>query len=282
LVGGSGRGARLRRGAGLLPRAWRLVRAQRSLWAPALVPAALAALCATSAAALVLANATPVLASLSSALPQFDAGQWYSWLWVGPAKALVWLLTYVLFGLLVGGSALLGLLVASLLSSPVLDELSRRVERIVSGGAVGDEEAFHVGLLARDAWSSLVNEAGRLALLLGVWLVLTVLGFLLPFGVALAPVAFAVVAVGLLPLQYAGFALDRRRVPFSERRAWLTANAERAVGFGGVAFALGLLPGINFLMLPVLVVAGTLFVLESPPAARGGESPALGALEERR
>ena len=121
----------------------------------------------------------------------------------------------------------------------------------------------------------------RLALLLGVWFVITVVGFLLPFGVALTPVAFAVVAVGLLPLQYAGFALDRRRVPFSERRAWLTANAERAVGFGGVAFALGLLPGVNFLMLPVLVVAGTLFVLESPPAA-AGEGPALGALEERR
>jgi len=43
------------------------------------------------------------------------------------------------------------------------------------------------------------------------------------------------------------------------------------VGFGGAAFGTGLVPGLNFLMLPTLVVAGTLLVLRYPPPHAGPE-----------
>ena len=38
-------------------------------------------------------------------------------------------------------------------------------------------------------------------------------------------------------------------------------------GFGGAAFVTLLIPGLNFLMLPALVVAGTLLALRLPPVA---------------
>ena len=56
---------------------------------------------------------------------------------VGPATVAVWLATVSLFGVALGLAVLVGVLLATLLSSPVLDELSRRVERIARRGGFG-------------------------------------------------------------------------------------------------------------------------------------------------
>ena len=261
------RGAGVRSGVELLPRAWRLLRGHRALWAVAAVPAVMTAVCVSGAAAIAWSHSAQLLEGIAGGFPQFQAAAWYSWLWVGPATALVWLATHVLFLLAIGAAALSGLLLATLLASPVLDELSRRAERIVAGRAVGDGEASGPSLWLRDALSALGNEARRLGTLVLLWSGVSLLGLAVPFGVLLTPVALAAVAMVFLPLEYAGFALDRRRVPFAQRRAWLAAQRERGLGFGLASFGVGLVPGLNFVMLPVLIVAGTLFVLEFPPSA---------------
>ncbi len=43
-------------------------------------------------------------------------------------------------------------------------------------------------------------------------------------------------------------------------------------GFGGAGFVTGLVPGLNFLMLPTLVTAGTLLVLRYPLPGDGEQS----------
>jgi hypothetical protein len=40
-----------------------------------------------------------------------------------------------------------------------------------------------------------------------------------------------------------------------------------ALGFGTTGPAIGLVPGLNFLLLPVLIAAGTLLFIEHPPQA---------------
>ena len=276
--------ARFRSGVTLLPRAGQLLRRHRALWGLAGIPALLTTFCVTAAASAVLANAGPLLDAIAAVLPRFEVTAWYQWLWLGPATAGVWLATVALFGLAIGLAALAGLLFATLLASPVLDELSRRVERVVGGHAAGDGEAFRASLFARDVLSSLGNEARRLALLLGLWAAVGLLALVLPGGVALTPFAFAVIAVVFLPLEYAGFALDRRRVSFARRRSWLAGQRARALGFGAAAFAVGLVPGLNFVMLPVLIVAGTLFVTDAPPPneSAGADGETLGSGRRRR
>jgi CysZ protein len=77
------------------------------------------------------------------------------------------------------------------------------------------------------------------------------------------------VLVGLtivfLPLDYAGYVLDRRHLPFRARRAWLRANLSAVLGFGSAAFLVCMVPGLNLLLLPALVTGGTLLVLRAPP-----------------
>lgn len=45
-------------------------------------------------------------------------------------------------------------------------------------------------------------------------------------------------------------------------------------GFGGLAFLVCLVPGLNLLMLPVLVTAGTLLVLRAGPDEDEGDAGA--------
>lgn len=254
-----------RDGAALLPRAFSLLRERRELWGPAALPAVLTALCLGVAGALVYANAGDLLGAIADALPRFEAAAWYSWLWIGPARALIWLARLGLFAAAAAAAALAAVVVATLLASPLLDVLSQRVERVLAGGAVGDDEGASVSGVARDALSALSNEARRLGFFAAAWLAITLVGLLIPFGAALVPAALAAVAIAFLPLEYAGFALDRRRIPFAGRWAWLSRQRPKALGFGAAGFAVGLVPGLNFLLLPVLIVAGTVLVLEFPP-----------------
>lgn len=262
-LAGAGRG--FRDGAVLLPRAFGLLRRRRELWAPAVVPSLLTAVSLGLTAVLVYANAGALLGAIADALPRFEAGSWYSWLWIGPAKGLAFLARYVLFVGAAAVAVLLGLVAATLLSSPVLDVLSRRVERVLEGAAAGDDQPSSAAGVLREARAALSNEALRLGSFTAIWLAIVGLGLVAPFGPVVAPIALAALAIVFLPLEYSGFALDRRGVPFAGRRAWLASQRLKAVGFGTAGFAIGLLPGLNFVALPVLVVAGTILVLESPP-----------------
>ncbi|MCA9509498.1 MAG: EI24 domain-containing protein [Myxococcales bacterium] len=259
--------ARFRAGAALVPRALRLLRARSELWAPAAVPALVTAVLVGFAIAVVAANAGGWSAAVARALPSPVAESAWQWLWVGPVVAALWLARQLLVAVLAAAALVAAMLAAALLTSPVLDVLSQRVERALTGAAAGDDEAFDAGRLARDALRSLGHEARRLAFFAAVWLAITAGGFVVPFGPALAPIALAAFAVAYLPLEYAGFALDRRRVAFGARRAWLRAERARTLGFGAAAFAIGAVPGLNFALLPVLVAAGTLLVVERPALA---------------
>ena len=61
-------------------------------------------------------------------------------------------------------------------------------------------------------------------------------------------------------------------VVFAERRRWLWRRRSATLGFGLAAFLTCLVPGLNFLAMPVLVVAGTLLVLRHGPEPGEGEA----------
>jgi CysZ protein len=148
--------------------------------------------------------------------------------------------------------------------------LSRRVEQLERGEVVESGEGG-LGAILREGGRSLVNEAQRTFFFLSVWILLTLVGVIVPGGQIVAPPALVIFTILFLPLEYAGFVLDRRQVPFRQRRAWVLSDLPRMASFGAAAFAACFVPFLNLLMFPGLVVAGTLLALRYPPLPEGGD-----------
>ena len=102
---------------------------------------------------------------------------------------------------------------------------------------------------------------------------LVVAGVLVPGAQLVTGPALVVVTVFFLPLDYAGFTLDRRRLSFKARRRWLLVHRDAVLGFGAAAFLVCLVPGLNLLAMPVLVAGGTLLALRYQPEPEGAAPP---------
>jgi CysZ protein len=252
----------------------RLLLRERRLWAPALVPLLLSLLAFALAAAGLVAYADPLFAWLTAWMPALEPSSWISWLWIGPAKLGLLLLGAALFALAAGLCLVVAYLLASLLASPFHDALAGRVERLVTGAAPA-ADAAGAGAQLRAAARALREELRRLLFLASLALPLATLGFLLPPAQLLTGPALLLLTLFFLPLDYASYCLDRRRLSFAEKRRWLLAQAPAALGFGGAAFLACVLPGANLLAMPALVVGGTLLALRSERARTAKTSDEL-------
>lgn len=256
------------------------LRKERGLWPLALVPVLFAMICVAIAVSLFWAHLGAIHEIWVALFPALEAVDWWSWIWVGPGKLLFWLLGWIAVLVSFAVSLIAALLLANLASAPFLDRLSERVETIVLGHSTASESRSS-SLLA-DTLGSFVAELQRLAFLAGLWLILTLLGFVLPGAHLVTGPLLVVTTILFLPLDYAGFALDRRGVPFGQRRRWLWSELPTMVGFGGVAFGACLIPGLNLLILPSLVTAGTLLVIRAHPDVQGPEAQAATSGDQGR
>jgi CysZ protein len=245
-------------GARAIPNAAGFLRERRELWAFCAVPLLLNLLVFGLAIAAFVAYLDPLTASLHQALQVAEPEAWYQWLWAGPLRLLAWATHWLLVLLFAFAVYFLFTLVGSVVASPFLDALAARVERAVTGASA----AAGGGVLA-----SVRAEALRVLFFLGVQLAFLALG-LVPGLQPVAALGLFVSAALFLPLEYTSFLLDRRGIPFAVRRAWLWSHRRAMFGFGATAFASFLVPGLNFLCLPLLVTAGTRLALELGPPSR--------------
>ncbi len=236
---------------------------ERSLWALAAVPVTFCAVALTAAGSLIYVNAAGLHEMLTSWMPALEVTAYYEWLWLGPAKLLLALLGVGIFAAFSAVAVLVAVLIANLASAPFLDALSKRVESIAVGNVaeVGEGGLAAIGAEAR---RSIANEFQRLVLFVVVWGVISLGGVLVPGGQLVAPVALFLFTAVFLPLDYSGYHFDRRQVSFRMRRDWLLDNFSTMLGFGSTAMGTALVPGLNLLLLPSLVIAGTLLALRHP------------------
>jgi uncharacterized protein involved in cysteine biosynthesis len=235
------------------------------------VPVALSLLAVGIALIAVIGYAGELHALASGWLPRPLAERWFEWLWIGPARALLGLLGIALFLALAGGCLVLAYLLASVLAAPFHDALARRVEELVAGAT----PAAPAGLLAtvREGGRALREELRRLAFFAAVALPLVLAGLAIPGAQLLTGPALVLFTLLFLPLDYASYALDRRRLSFREKRQWVLAHAPTLLGFGAAAFLACLAPGLNLFAMPALVVGGTLLPLRHPPEATQSRPP---------
>jgi CysZ protein len=255
-------------GAARLRHALALLRSHHELWIWCALPLLLNIAAFTLAILLFFNQWDAWTSFLGKLLSTADPTIWYQWLWVGPLRALAWLARWILPLAIFLAVYFLFTLVGGVVASPFLDVLSRRVEAIRTG-TVQEAVANGVWGLVRASLRVVFEEGKRTLFFVGVQLGFLSIGWL----PGLQPVAGAG-SLGFtmlfLPLDYAGYILDRREIPFRERRRWLWAHRRSMVGFGGAALGTFFVPGLNFLCLPWLVTGATILALEvGIPGVRG-------------
>jgi uncharacterized protein involved in cysteine biosynthesis len=260
---GQGSVSRFREGLLLLVEGGRFLRHERRLWPLATVPVLFATILVGMAVSLFWVRLEMIHDTWISVLPIFEATSWWAWIWVGPGKLLFWLVGWLGVVVAFAFSLIVALLLANLLSAPFLDQLSQRVESIEQGESPSSSTGFP-GVVT-ETLRSFAAELQRIVFLGVIWIGLTGVGFVVPGAHLVTGPLLIATTVLLLPLDYAGFALDRRQISFRSRRRWLWANLSTMTGFGGVAFFACLVPGLNLLIMPALVTAGTLLVLRIAP-----------------
>ena len=240
----------------------------RSLWTWAALPAAVNV--GVFAAALgVFLYFFGTLYSLTTGWMYPEAPDFFlAWLWVVPLRVFAWsigiLLLLAALLILYGAFLALGLVIAA----PFLALLSQRVEMLARGKPVQEVTGWKAALAT--VFESMADELRKVAFFAGVQLALWVLALLLPF---LAPVTVAVATLFTLlfmPLEYAGFAMDNRHLRFVQRRALVWRHLWLMLGFGASASLTLLLPLLNFVCMPALVVGGTLMMLHLEESAEPG------------
>lgn len=243
------------------------LRREHSLWPLAIVPVFLSLVFVAIAGSSFLGHLGEVVAWCSALLPVFEATALWHWLWVGPATFLVWIAGGLAVVVAFATAIVAALLAANLASAPFLERLSFRVEAIARAGDPVDGAAAGGGV--RIALRSFRAELARLGWLAGLAGGLAGLGALIPGAAVITAPALVIVTIVLLPLEYAGHALDRRGASFRDRLRFLAAQRATMLGFGSVAFLACLVPGLNLVLMPALVVAGTLQVVRrDPPSER--------------
>ena len=253
-----------------------LLRDRRELWIWCALPALVNVAMFAAAVGLFLGYALdPLSTGLRAWLEPAGPDAWYAWLWVGPLMLLAWSARWLVLLVLAAALYLGFTLVGGVIASPFLDVLSRRVEALRAGRAVEIGPAGLRGALV-GAGRAIAEEAKRAAFFAAVELAILAVG-LVPGLQPVAALAGVAVAVLFLPLEYTGFALDRRAVRFATRRRWIWRHRGAMGSFGGLALLSFAVPGLNFVCLPWLVTAGTLLALEVGPPSPIAD-PSTGAL----
>ncbi len=258
----AGKLAGFQKGLGLHRESISFLWRNRSLWSLAAVPALLSLLSFAGVGWVVLSHGEQLGALTSSGLPILEVVDWYQWIWIGPAKFALWLVSGLLFLLAVALLFLLGFLVANILAAPFLDLLSQRVEILVKGK--GEEASEGFWDVVKEVQRSIFEEIRRTGAFLLLQSAVLLLGFIPGLQILAMPLAIGI-AVFFLTLDMASYALDRRRFSFAEKRRWLFSNRYSVVAFGSLAMFACAVPGVNWFVMPWFVTGGTLFVLRSCP-----------------
>jgi uncharacterized protein involved in cysteine biosynthesis len=150
----------------------------------------------------------------------------------------------------IGLGLILGAGVALLVSSPLLELLSERVEHAQTGSLGGERKKAMLQTLLSSTYL----------------LVLVPVAWVLSLVPLLGPVLGLLVAAHALASQETSGALARRGLDFRAQRHWHREWWAEGLGFGLASLAFLAIPIVDILLIPAIVVGGTRLVAELNPS----------------
>ncbi|MCB2227422.1 MAG: EI24 domain-containing protein [Desulfarculaceae bacterium] len=180
------------------------------------------------------------------------------WWWAALLYVLLVLMVLALLAL----ELYLFTVVGRIVSEPFLELLTRRTEALAQGGAAGEDWADNG--LARDLLRVIRQSLMRLIIYLAVMLPLLLINLIPGLGGAIYAVLAWLITAYFLALEFMDYPLDRRGLSLKQKGRYVRGLGLGWLGYGSAILALGLIPVVNFALLPLAAVGGTLLYLERP------------------
>ncbi|MBN2644340.1 MAG: sulfate transporter CysZ [Desulfuromonadaceae bacterium] len=181
-----------------------------------------------------------------------DGWWWQALAWLVKALAALITAIFVFFAFTVVGN---------LIASPFNEALSEKTEQLLTGAALG-EEKFSLGRLLKDAGRIVLDEIRKMSIFIVLMLLLVVLSFIPVVGPPVYAVCSVLLTLYFLVVEYTGFVFGRKRLRFADQRRFVAAHRWRSLGFGVAVLCILMIPLVQFLTIPLAVVAATQFCCE--------------------
>lgn len=146
----------------------------------------------------------------------------------------------------------------AIFGAPWYGKLAETIEELRLGHLPPAEPLSLRGAL-RDVGRAIAFQLKKLLLAVGIGLPLLLLNLLPPFGTAIASVGGVTLAAVLVGLDFIDPPLERRRLRFRRKLGFLGQTLPTSASFSLVTLFLVSIPLLNLLMVPLCIMAGTLF-----------------------
>lgn len=169
--------------------------------------------------------------------------QWLEWvLWPLFVVALLILVFYTFS------------LVANLLAAPFNSLLAEKVERHLTGRPL--DEGGGLKKVMIELLPTLIDELRKL-LYIVLWAVPFLLLFLIPGINVAAPILWFLYTAWMLAFEYVDYPMGNHGLKLRQMRARLRRRRTLALGFGGAAAGMTMIPVVNFVVMPSAVAGAT-------------------------
>lgn len=185
---------------------------------------------------------------------------WLGWLdWLLWPIFILLLLVLVFYGF---GMA------ANLIASPFNNLLAEKVERMLTGRPLDQGGDFRQ--MIADLLPTLFDELVKILYAL-FWAIPFLLLLFIPVA---GPVLWFFYTAWILAVQYSDYPMGNHGLKFREMRRRLRSRRTLSLGFGAAAAGLGMIPVLNFIMMPAAVAGATaMWVREFRPTNNNYQGP---------
>lgn len=168
--------------------------------------------------------------------------------WLGWLEWLIWPIFILLLLVIVFYSFSL---VANLIASPFNNLLAKKVELMLTGQSL--EQGNDYRRLLVELVPTLIDEMVKI-----IYALLWAIPFLLLLFVpVVGPFLWFLYTAWILTVQYSDYPMGNHGLRFREMRKTLRSRRSLSLGFGAAAAGLGMIPVVNFILMPSAVAGAT-------------------------
>lgn len=185
--------------------------------------------------------------------------------WILPAGNRWWAeIARVIFWVFFAAAALVVLLlaftlVANIIGAPFNGLLAEKVESMLAGERKDDSGGFSAFIST--VLPSIVSEVRKIFYFLFLAAIVFILT-LIPVINICAPFLWLLFSSWMLAVEYLAYPMENSKLYFSQVKTRLRQDRWLALGFGMVAVGAGLIPVVNFFVMPVAVAGATALWVE--------------------